>query len=67
MGVDYAYGQLHKYIEGSPVEIQTPKQWNPIGSSMTTPVLGVISQKYSFAYRHLIALILPKVKTWKQF
>ena len=29
MGVDYAYGQLHKYTEGSPVEIQTPKIVEP--------------------------------------
>jgi hypothetical protein len=34
---------------------------------MTTPALCVISQQYSSAYRHLIALILPKVKTLRQF
>ena len=31
------YGQWRKYTQGSPVQIQTPTQWNLIGRSLTAP------------------------------
>jgi hypothetical protein len=37
VGIEYAHGLLYMYVQGSPVEIQTPAHWNLIGRSMTAP------------------------------
>ena len=40
VGIEHTHGQPHKYIslEASPTEIQTPKEWNMISGSLTSPL-----------------------------
>jgi hypothetical protein len=35
VGIKHTYSQLDRCIQGGPVKIQTPTQWNLIGHSMT--------------------------------
>jgi hypothetical protein len=37
VGTECTYGQLHMYIKGNPVEIQTPIRCNLTGNSMNAP------------------------------
>lgn len=43
--IEYTYGQVYMYVQGSPAKIQTPPHWNQTDRSMTTllPVLSLIS------------------------
>ena len=36
--IEHTCGEVYKYVQGSPVEIQAPWNGNPICCSMTTPV-----------------------------
>jgi hypothetical protein len=43
-GTEHLYGQLYVYIQGSPVQVQTPTHWNLFGHSMTNPPPVFIAQ-----------------------
>jgi len=36
-GIEYAHCQLYVHMQGSPVEIRSPTQWNLIDRGMTAP------------------------------
>jgi hypothetical protein len=37
VGTEYSYGHIYVYIQGKPVEMQTPTHWKFFGSGITAP------------------------------
>ena len=56
--------QLYVYIQGSPVEIQTPVYWNLIGCSMITHHLFYCALAF-ICHFHLIMPSFPWGKVWR--
>ena len=65
-GVEYTYGQICLYIEGSPVEIQTPGFKILIGRNMTA-LPPVLCQAIFFCHLCLIALAFTQAEIQPAF
>ena len=63
------YDKLYMYVKGSPVEIQSPRYWNLIGSRMNAPpsvlppssILPPPSSYFAFFPAKKISAYLPKM------
>jgi hypothetical protein len=45
--IEYTYGQLHTFIQGSPAKIVAPIHWNPDQPQKNSLAVCVIAQQYS--------------------